>query len=65
MLPYNGMTIIISVWEDFHRLVEHINVLKTRVVLLSVSGTCRIPKRLLYTVRESVGFMGCIPVGRS
>ena len=31
----------------------------------SVSGTCRIPKRLLYTVRESTGFMGCIPAGRS
>jgi hypothetical protein len=32
---------------------------------VSVSGTCRIPKRLLYTVRESTGFMGCIPAGRS
>ena len=31
----------------------------------SVSGTCRIPKRLLYTVREGAGFMGCIPAGRS
>jgi len=33
--------------------------------IVSVSRTCRIPKRLLYTVRESAGFMGCIPVGRS
>ena len=32
---------------------------------VSVSDTCRIPKRLLYTARESAGFMGCIPVGRS
>ena len=32
---------------------------------VSVSGTCRILNKLLYTVRESAGFMGCIPVGRS
>ena len=41
-------------WWHWHKLVT-----------VSVSGTCRIPKRLLYTVRESAGFMGCIPAGRS